>query len=163
MDIEKVWNNIKSHEGETFRTVRGIEFTYVVVEDYILINDDKKRRITKDSIKTAITINQSSNFHSGTILPTLQKPSHFRNGHSKILIDHVLSHLHGQPSGTATIKETTLGRVGRSHKILAYLFKFSCFPVFHTPNHFLQIWHLYGKITTNTCYSQAIAMQVFLF
>ena len=60
MDIEKVWNNIKSHEGETFRTVRGIEFTYVVVEDYILINDDKKRRITKDSIKTAITINNHS-------------------------------------------------------------------------------------------------------
>ena len=60
MDIEKVWNNIKSHEGEMFRTVRGIEFTYVVVEDYILINDDKKRRITKDSIKTAITINNPS-------------------------------------------------------------------------------------------------------
>ena len=60
MDIEKVWNNIKSHEGETFRTVRGIEFTHVVVEDYILINNDKKRRITKDSIKTAITINNPS-------------------------------------------------------------------------------------------------------
>lgn len=60
MDIEKVWNNIKSHEGEMFRTVRGIEFTYVVVEDYILVNDDKKRRITKDSIKTAITINNPS-------------------------------------------------------------------------------------------------------
>lgn len=60
MDIEKVWNNIKSHEGETFGTVRGIEYTYVVVEDYILINDDKKRRITKDSIKTAITINNPS-------------------------------------------------------------------------------------------------------
>ena len=60
MNIETIWNNIKSHEGETFRTVRGIEYTYVVVEDYILINDDKKRRITKDSIKTAITINDPS-------------------------------------------------------------------------------------------------------
>ena len=60
MNIETIWNNIKSHEGETFRTVRGIEYTYVVVEDYILINDDKKRRITKDSIKTALTINNPS-------------------------------------------------------------------------------------------------------
>ena len=32
----------------------------MVVEDYILINNDKKRRITKDSIKTAITINNPS-------------------------------------------------------------------------------------------------------
>ena len=57
MNIETIWNNIKSNEGETFRTIRGVEYTYVVVEDYILINNDKKRRITKDSIKTAITIN----------------------------------------------------------------------------------------------------------
>lgn len=60
MNIETIWNNIKSNEGETFRTIRGVEYTYVVVEDYILINNDKKRRITKDSIKTAITINNPS-------------------------------------------------------------------------------------------------------
>ena len=60
MNIETIWNNIKSKEGETFRTIRGVEYTYVVVEDYILINNDKKRRITKDSIKTAITINNPS-------------------------------------------------------------------------------------------------------
>ena len=60
MNFETIWNNIKSHQGETFRTVRGIEYTYVVVEDYILINDDKKRRITKHSIKTATTINNPS-------------------------------------------------------------------------------------------------------
>lgn len=60
MNIETIWNNIKSNEGEAFRTIRGVEYTYVVVEDYILINIDKKRRITKDSIKTAITINNPS-------------------------------------------------------------------------------------------------------
>ena len=60
MNIETIWHNIKSNEGETFRTIRGVEYTYVVVEDYILINNDKKRRITKDSIKTAITINNPS-------------------------------------------------------------------------------------------------------
>ena len=60
MNIETIWSNIKSHEGETFRTVRGVEYTYVVVEDYILINDDKKRRITKDLIKIALTINNLS-------------------------------------------------------------------------------------------------------
>ena len=60
MNIETIWSNIKSNEGETFRTIRGVEYTYVVVEDYIFINNDKKRRITKDSIKTAITINNPS-------------------------------------------------------------------------------------------------------
>ena len=35
MNIETIWNNIKSNEGETFRTIRGVEYTYVVVEDYI--------------------------------------------------------------------------------------------------------------------------------
>ena len=48
MNIETIWNKIKLYEGETFRTVRGIEYTYEVNEDYILINDDKKRRITKE-------------------------------------------------------------------------------------------------------------------
>ena len=60
MNVETIWSNIKLHEGETFRTIRGIEYTYVVVEDFILINNDMKRRITKDSIKTAITINNPS-------------------------------------------------------------------------------------------------------
>lgn len=60
MNIETIWNKIKLYEGETFRTVRGIEYTYVVNEDYILINDDKKRRITKDSIKIALTISNPS-------------------------------------------------------------------------------------------------------
>ena len=31
MNIETIWNNIKSNEGEAFRTIRGVEYTYVAV------------------------------------------------------------------------------------------------------------------------------------
>ena len=48
MDINTIWNKIKLCEGETFKTVRGIEYTYVVYEDYILINNDKRRKIKKN-------------------------------------------------------------------------------------------------------------------
>ena len=51
MNIDAIWNNIRHCEGETFKTVRGVEFQYVVYNDYILINDDKKRKITKDGVK----------------------------------------------------------------------------------------------------------------
>ena len=33
MDINSIWNNILAHEGETFETTTGLEFTYVVVDD----------------------------------------------------------------------------------------------------------------------------------
>lgn len=56
MNIETIWENIKSCEGQLFKTIRGVEYDYVVYSDYILINDDKKRRITKDTLKAAITI-----------------------------------------------------------------------------------------------------------
>lgn len=56
MNIETIWKNIKSCEGQIFKTTRGVEYDYVVYSDYILINDDEKRRITKDTLKAAITI-----------------------------------------------------------------------------------------------------------
>ena len=56
MNIDAIWNNIRHCEGETFKTVRGVEFQYVVYNDYILINDDKKRKITKDGVKQALSI-----------------------------------------------------------------------------------------------------------
>ena len=56
MNIETVWKNIKLCEGQVFKTIRGVEYNYVVYSDYILINDDMKRRITKDSLKIAIAI-----------------------------------------------------------------------------------------------------------
>lgn len=51
MNNDAIWNNIRHCEGETFKTVRGVEFQYAVYNDYILINDDKKRKITKDAVK----------------------------------------------------------------------------------------------------------------
>ena len=33
MDINSVWNNILKHDGETFETARGLEFTYVVIDE----------------------------------------------------------------------------------------------------------------------------------
>lgn len=54
--ISKVWANICNHEGETFYTVRKIPYTYVVKEDYILINDDSRRHITKENIEKALKI-----------------------------------------------------------------------------------------------------------
>ena len=56
MNIEAIWKNIQLCEGKVFKTVRGIEYTYAVYDNYLLINDDKKRRITKDSLKIAIVI-----------------------------------------------------------------------------------------------------------
>lgn len=51
MNNDAIWNNIRHCEGETFKTVQGVEFQYAVYNDYILINDDKKRKITKDAVK----------------------------------------------------------------------------------------------------------------
>ena len=54
--IDRVWSNICKYDGETFYTIRRIGFTYVVVDDYILINNDKRRRITKVNIAKALEI-----------------------------------------------------------------------------------------------------------
>ena len=56
MNIETVWKNIKLCEGQVFKTIRGVEYNYVAYSDYILINNDMRRRITKDSLKIAIAI-----------------------------------------------------------------------------------------------------------
>ena len=56
MNIDAIWNNIRHCEGKTFKTVRGVEFQYVVYNDYVLINDDKKRKITKNAVKKAFSI-----------------------------------------------------------------------------------------------------------
>lgn len=56
MNIETVWNNIKQHAGEVFCTITGIEYTYVVYTDYLLVNDLTSRKITKCMIEQAIAI-----------------------------------------------------------------------------------------------------------
>ena len=56
-DINNVWNNICKHEGKVFYTVKKIPYTYNVIDEYILINNDNRRKITKMSIEKALHIN----------------------------------------------------------------------------------------------------------
>ena len=54
--IDKVWANICKHEGDKFYTVRNKEYVYVVKDNYILINNDSRRKITKASLSKALEI-----------------------------------------------------------------------------------------------------------
>ena len=54
--IDKVWANIRKHEGEVFYTVRNIAYTYIVKDNYILINNDSRRKITKTNLAKALEI-----------------------------------------------------------------------------------------------------------
>ena len=56
MNIEKIWSNIKQHEGETFYTITGKPYCYTVYNDYVLIEDKKSRKIKKNSIAKAIML-----------------------------------------------------------------------------------------------------------
>ena len=55
-NIEKVWDDICKHEGEAFYTITNIEYKYVVKDNYILINNDSRRRVTKSTIGQALEI-----------------------------------------------------------------------------------------------------------
>ena len=54
--IDKVWANICKHEGDVFHTATNIEYNYVVKENYILINNDYRRKITKTNLSKALEI-----------------------------------------------------------------------------------------------------------
>ena len=54
--IDRVWNNILKYEGEPFYTVTNIEYRYVVKDNYILVNDDPRRRISKANFEKALEI-----------------------------------------------------------------------------------------------------------
>ena len=56
--IDKVWSNIRKHESETFYTQkRKKPYTYVVKDDYIVIDNNVKRgRITKEMLEHALSI-----------------------------------------------------------------------------------------------------------
>lgn len=55
-NIDKIWANICKHEGDVFYTVRSREYTYVVKDSYILINNDSRRKITKTNFAKALEI-----------------------------------------------------------------------------------------------------------
>ncbi|MBO5938287.1 MAG: hypothetical protein J6Q82_02160 [Clostridia bacterium] len=58
--INQVWQNICRHEGESFSTIRGISYQYVVKENYILINNDPRRKVKKEAIEKALLIQNPS-------------------------------------------------------------------------------------------------------
>ena len=47
---------IFTYEEETFYTVTNIEYAYVVKDNYILVNNDSCRRITKAILEKSLTI-----------------------------------------------------------------------------------------------------------
>ena len=53
-NIDVVWANICKYEGEAFFTVTNVEYNYVVKDNYILINNDPRRKITKAYIEKAL-------------------------------------------------------------------------------------------------------------
>ena len=56
-NIDTVWANICECEGETFFTTsRKKPYTYVVKDNYILVNNDIRRKITKVAIEKALTL-----------------------------------------------------------------------------------------------------------
>ena len=54
--IEDVWSNIRKHEGKFFYTIRKVKYTYTVISDYLLINNDTRRKIKKSSIEKSLNI-----------------------------------------------------------------------------------------------------------
>ena len=54
--IDKVWANICKHEGDVFYTVTNKEYTYVIKDNYILVNNDSRRKITKTNLSKALEI-----------------------------------------------------------------------------------------------------------
>ena len=57
-DIDRVWANIRKHEGEIFYTQkRKTPYTYVIKDEYIVIDNNAKRgRITKEMLESALLI-----------------------------------------------------------------------------------------------------------
>lgn len=60
VNVNSIWSNIVRYENETFRTARGIPYTYVVKNDFILINNDGRRRIAKEKIVQALLVENPS-------------------------------------------------------------------------------------------------------
>ncbi|MBR5307407.1 MAG: hypothetical protein IKU43_01435 [Clostridia bacterium] len=58
--IDTVWNNIIKYEGEPFETIRKKSYTYTVGNDFILINNDKRRKIKKEKISLALRLDNLS-------------------------------------------------------------------------------------------------------
>ena len=56
----RIWTNICNHEGEIFYTITKKPYKYVVFDGYLLINNDKKRRIKREQIEEALLLKNPS-------------------------------------------------------------------------------------------------------
>ena len=56
-NIDRFWSKICENEGETFFTPKHKKpYTYTVKNDYIIINNDSRRKITKTHLEKAMLI-----------------------------------------------------------------------------------------------------------
>ena len=58
-NIDKVWANICKHEGDVFHTVRNLEYTYVVMDNYIILSIPSQTKISKTYFEKALKTNAS--------------------------------------------------------------------------------------------------------
>ena len=52
-DIVTVWERIEAHAGETFRLVKGAEFSYTVIQGHV-VPDRTQQRIPKSQFASAL-------------------------------------------------------------------------------------------------------------
>jgi hypothetical protein len=52
LSFDEIWENIRAHKGETFKTLRGLEFNYSMMGVWLVVSRSDFR-ITKKNIKTA--------------------------------------------------------------------------------------------------------------
>jgi hypothetical protein len=72
MGIDEVWRRITAHEGETFRQVRGGEFTYEV-QGAVLRPDRTNRNLHRSQFEAAL---QRAPISGPSDLQDLQGPSY---------------------------------------------------------------------------------------
>lgn len=56
--MKTVWNNVKKHAGEKFYTKTGVEFSYHVRNDYIIL-ENTNRSIPRKQLEEALLINSN--------------------------------------------------------------------------------------------------------
>ena len=49
--IDKVWANICKYEGDVFYTKNHLQYTYIVKDNYVIINIPSKTKITKNYLR----------------------------------------------------------------------------------------------------------------
>lgn len=74
-NIESVWQNILAHEGETFYTVTGLPFTYVVESENKIRpyrGNGKRWELTKELFEKALSYSDFSdkNFYKKIVGPS---------------------------------------------------------------------------------------------